>query len=309
MVIRFNGRRMLRPVLLILFLVPAAAVFARDDPADLYLWETRHGAARIYLAGSIHILDEAFYPLPGPMIDAADQADYLVLEADVANIDPQVINTLILNTGMYLDGSTLADHIPPKTWKRAVETAAENGLTEEQVMYMKPWLLGITLAAMSEALAGYDSALGMELYFSGEYPDLEILELEGTVRQLEFFSGLSGKDQLLLLESALDDSIDRKQMIIDILDAWKRGDDAAMNSLLDLSAGTSRSLNRRMITDRNRGIAERILELTGDSESVFLVLVGAAHFVGEQSLPTLLEESGLELQRIRSDGSCSPGDP
>ena len=53
-------------------------------------------------------------------------------------------------------------------------------------------------------------------------------------------------------------------------------------------------------------MVRRILEFTGNSDSTYLVLVGTAHYLGDQNLPSLLAGEGLRVERIYSDGSAVP---
>ncbi len=300
------GRMTMLP-LVILFVHSVVVVLpAEEIPQRLFLWETWSGEAHIYLAGSIHILNEDFYPLPDPINHAVEQSDFLILEADVSSMNPEEINTLIVQYGMYRDGSDLADHIPEKLYDDVVSYSIDHGLTENQIRLMRPWLLSLTLQALSEVFAGYDASLGMEMVLADRFESEQIMELEGAAFQVRILSSLSHSDQLILLESVLDESVEQRQQMINILDAWKNGEDRIIQELIDDLDDIAHSLNRKLITERNIRMVDRILDMTGERTGTYFVLVGTAHFVGEEGLPSLLIRRGLPMNRVLNDGSTTP---
>ncbi len=87
----------------------------------------------------------------------------------------------------------------------------------------------------------------------------------------------------------------------DLISAWERGDDAALEEILFRAMRDAPELEifyERVMFDRNERMAELLTELGRDARLRFVV-VGAAHLVGERGIPSLLASRGFELEKVR----------
>ena len=298
-----------------LFLLPLLIVLWSPIPAadgggahPLYLWRASRNGTVVHLLGSIHILPESFYPFPAVVLEVIEEAEVLVLEADPRNADA-FLNEDLLERSLYRDGTTIADHVPPKLLDRVLQILEDSGMYREAAMMMRPWLLALTLEAAAyegpgNGAEGADPALGMEMAVLSMLPDAEVVELEGIPFQLELFSGLPEKEQIAMLESAVDHSRDPAVLLAEAVEAWKAGDPQAMESVMadGDSSGRSRAFERRLITERNRGMAETIGAMEFEDGKDYLVIVGSGHFYGEEGLPALLREEGFLVEQVDSEG-------
>ena len=57
------------------------------------------------------------------------------------------------------------------------------------------------------------------------------------------------------------------------------------------------AFNRQLLDDRNGAMAEKIAGYL-EGEGTYFVLIGAAHFIGEQGIVARLERRGIEGQRV-----------
>ena len=59
-----------------------------------------------------------------------------------------------------------------------------------------------------------------------------------------------------------------------------------------------RPLYKRLVTDRNTGMAQRIDAMLRKSKKVHLIVVGALHLVGREGLVPLLRGKGYALKQL-----------
>jgi len=55
---------------------------------------------------------------------------------------------------------------------------------------------------------------------------------------------------------------------------------------------------RSIVVQRNKDWVARIAELLDDTED-YLIIVGAMHLIGDDGVPALLRQKGLEVRQLR----------
>ncbi len=276
-----------------------------DTPHPLYLWRYQSDSATVYLAGSIHILKSTLYPLAAPLDAAFRSATHLVLEVDPTSISPEEMQMKVMQAGLLPDSQTLRDVLPRALHNRLGERLLSYGVDINTVQHMNPAMLMNQLVLFRLMALGYDSALGLERYFTARSGNRQILELESVDQQLELLFGQSMPTQVQLLRDALDQEPDIEPMMADMITAWLSGADEQFLELFGEQAGESdlaKAFNQQLLDDRNRGMAEKIkgyLRGTG----TYFVLVGAAHFIGDNGVVALLQQQQIEGTRIMSNAA------
>ena len=152
---------------------------------------------------------------------------------------------------------------------------------------------------------GYSPQFGMEQYFTAKKGTRPILELESIDAQLELLFDQPLATQVQLLKDTLDQEAELEPLLAGMLRAWLSGADAEFLRLFEQQAGQSelaRAFNRRLLDERNIGMARKVEEyLSG--QGTYFVLVGAAHLVGAKGIVSLLAKQGLNGTRILSDAA------
>ena len=95
------------PVLALL--LAGLPAFAAENAHPLSMWQIDGASNSIYLLGSIHMLREKDHPLPSAIYDAYSQAEALIMEIDMDDIDPVADQALANDLGLIQDGRTLPD--------------------------------------------------------------------------------------------------------------------------------------------------------------------------------------------------------
>jgi uncharacterized protein YbaP (TraB family) len=125
----------------------------------------------------------------------------------------------------------------------------------------------------------------------------EILGFETVEQQLGYLDGLSLEAQRELLMQTLTESAAIREIMDDLILAWRSGDiDYLEQALLDDVSGYP-ELYDAIVADRNRLWVDTIDELLDDGQD-YLVIVGALHLVGEDGVPRLLEQRGVRIMQM-----------
>lgn len=281
------------------FLVVANA-YAENDKA--FFWQVTSARASVYLMGSIHFADKSFYPLRQEIVDVFEKSDALVVELDINNIDHNAYHRLLLEKGMYKDGSTIKDVISDKTWLQLEQVLEKLHISYEDVKSYKPGILVLTLAAMQVMQMGFDPELGIDAYFLNkavsDVSAKKIIELETLEQQVNLFLNIAN-GELLLKESlySLDES---ESMMAEMVRYWKTGDKEKMNKLLFEDAvneyPTFSAIYDSLIYQRNDQMVSKIDQMLKQQGSYFVV-VGSGHLIGEKGIVNVLQEKGYDVKR------------
>ncbi|MBN3038441.1 MAG: TraB/GumN family protein [Candidatus Omnitrophica bacterium] len=265
------------------------------------LWSVHDGPKTSYILGSIHVANQTIYPLNSEIEEAFEQADTLVVEADVAALDKSLIQSLMAREGVYSDNSTLASHLSIGTYKFVRDELEQMGLSFEQFNMYRPWLLAITITNMKLAQMGYEHKWGLESYFLEKARgELEVVELEGSEEQIKFFAGLSEPLQELFLFHTIVDLRTLEEEMDTLISAWKQADIETIDRLL--TKGIRKHPELELIYDilicqRSEKMYSVIKQLLQDENSYFII-VGVAHLIGEKSIIRLLRNNGYRVEKF-----------
>lgn len=272
---------------------------AAETGARGFLWQVEHDGNTVYLVGSMHVADDSFYPLRAEFEEAFAEADYLGVEIDLTKAEDEQQQRLMLEKGMYTDGTTLKDHISADTYAKLGEALEKFGLEPNALDIFKPWVAEVMISNLQMTVSGYDATAGIDLYFSQKAIErnIPILELESYESQLGMLSGFSLELQEKNLNTILDHFELLDQEIHQMAEMWKTGNE---EQLLELTGSMEEEpeYHQAMLVDRNIEMAEKIdgYLKNGNNEEYFIV-VGAAHYLGDYGIIKLLEDKGYTVVR------------
>jgi len=265
----------------------------------------------VWLFGSIHVGREDYYPLPDYVLNAFDGADALAVEADIVafeqDMDQQVQALMPL---VYMDGSSIKDHISPELYDRAVE-ALEGLDTYMSALDMYcPALWSSLIDSLLIEQLGADSSLGIDRHLleRAKEAQKEILEIESAESQYQMLADFSDEVQALMLEGSVEmyqDPDAARGDLKEMMDLWASGDEQAFAAYLagsdeDMTAEEKElyeEYDRAMLTNRNLSMAEHADGALLSGKEVF-ICVGAAHVIGEGSITQLLAQWGYTVENI-----------
>ena len=282
--------RLLLPFLL--FLQATAA------PA-LPLWELAGTDNRIMVLGSIHFLRGADYPLAPEIMRAFTEADVVVMEIDMDDLDPLASAQVIATLARDPAGRQLPELLGTSAWKSAAAGARELGLDPELLKPFEPWYAAIIVTQLRLAQLGFDQSLGVESSLAADAAreGKEIRGLETLEDQLGMLDGLSAGAQRAFLQQTLEEAAEVADIAGDMVRAWRAGDVRALDENLLSGVREQPELYRALILERNRRFAEAIAELADDGKD-YLVVVGALHLVGPDSVLHMLDRKGIGAKQV-----------
>ncbi|MEC0254813.1 TraB/GumN family protein [Paenibacillus lautus] len=264
-----------------------------------FMWEVESNGNTVYLVGSMHIADDSFYPLRPEFEEAFAEADYLGVEIDISKAADEEQQKLIMDLGMYQDGTTLKDHVSSETYAKLGEILKQSGMQPNALDAFKPWVAETTISSLKSVKAGYDASAGIDLYFIQKAIErkVPILELETYESQLGMFDNFSKELQEKNLNTALDNFDVLDESVNQMAEMWKTGNDEQLLEFTNSISGDE-EYNKAMLIDRNIGMADKIdgYLKNGKNEEYFIV-VGSAHYLGEHGIVKLLKDKGYTVVR------------
>lgn len=267
-----------------------------------FFWKAEKNGNTVYMLGSIHLGIEEFYPLNSKIMKAFNESQYLAVEADILNLNPLEFQQTVLEKAVYDDGSTIEDHISKELYKKLTDIFVSYGADMNEIKYLKPWYLSMSLDSLKSTDPKYKAELGIDHYFLSKAGNKKIIELEGAEFQINMLSGFSEDVQIKLLEDSL--NADRTaDGLAPLIKAWQTSDDAAIEKLLFTVPDNSpeyKAYMTEMFDNRNIGMANKIEKyLTGSTKGTYFVVVGAGHYFGDMSIIKLLENKGLKIEKLQ----------
>lgn len=291
---------MIRGAALCCALLAASAALRADEHA-LPLWQLEGIENRVYLLGSVHLLRASDYPLPAEIYAAYEDAEALVMELDMDDLDPAAAVALAAELGVIAGDGSLAELLGAAGYEQARTLAAAANIPLEQFGQTEPWLAALSVEQLALSRLGFDASLGLEDHLTerARADGKEIVGLETLREQLGLLDELPLDVQRRLLLRTLEDSIELDELIDDVIRAWRVGDLTALEDAMLADVLELPELYAALIVGRNRRFAAEIAALLDDSDD-YLVVIGTLHMVGEDGLPRMLAERGhraVQLER------------
>ncbi|AMN46110.1 hypothetical protein ACG33_03090 [Steroidobacter denitrificans] len=275
---------------------PAASRHAEHEPQHT-LWSVKGRRNTLYLLGSIHFLppDE---PLPAAIEAAYAQADRLVMEIDIGNLDLQDMQQSLLELGLLPPGRSLEQQLGPQAHAAVATAARELELDPALLNPLRPWLAAMTLIQQHFARRGLESRAGIEqrLAARARRDQKPVTGLETLRQQLSYLANLPETLQIEFLMYSVADFERMDRDLDELLSAWRQGDIQTLERLLAEGFAAYPELYRPLTIERNHRWVTDIEALLEDEQD-YLVIVGALHLVGPESVVALLRSRGHVLQR------------
>jgi uncharacterized protein YbaP (TraB family) len=279
--------------------VIAAALPAGFATADPAAWRVGgKSGGEVVLLGSMHVLRPSDYPLP-PAVDAlVDGADGIVMEIDLDDVDAAAQQRIVFEA-MLPQGTVLADVIDEDVYAQVELEMRELGVELKQLEHFEPWFLAITALDLGMRKIGFQPERGVEQYVLGRAraAGKEIVGLETLAFQIGLFDALPREQQQAMLEQTLAEIDEGAAVLGEMVTAWRAGELESLSAeLLDEFAGFP-GLYETLVTKRNTAWVPPLERMLTDGRR-HLVVVGALHLVGPDSVIELLEQRGHDVERL-----------
>ena len=246
--------RALSCLIVLLVAVPASG----QTPAQPAIWQLNGPSADVLLLGSVHLLRESDYPLPGNIMAALERSECLVFELDIDDLDPLASQSLIQSLGRTPEGVSLEDILGPSTYARAAERSGELGIELDLLADFKPWFAALTIMNLQLMRMGFSPGLGLDQQLAAlaSAKGKEVLGLESMEFQLALFDDLPDAVQVQLLMQTLDEAEQLEEQMGILVEAWREGQTDVLARELGNSFADYPDLYRSLVTDRNEAWAD-----------------------------------------------------
>lgn len=284
----------LRRLSLLILLAFASSAWAADSH-PLWSFQGKHNT--VYLLGSIHVLSPS-EQLPAVVDQAYKEAEVLVMEVDMDDLDPLAAQQAALQYGLLPENESLADHLDAATAAK-LETAI-SGLGVPSAMFnrFRPWLAAITLTQLQLLKLGLNPQSGVEQRFVAKAAadGKEIQGLETLEEQLGLLANLPPRLQVSFLTQTIEEGEQLEREVDTMLNAWRTGDGRALEKYLERAMREHPDIYKPLTVDRNRRWMSRLESIANERDD-YLVIVGVLHLVGDDGVVDMLERRGYRVRQ------------
>ena len=161
---------------------------------------------------------------------------------------------------------------------------------------MRPWLAAVTVELLPLQRAGFNPADGVDVALKAEAVKLgkPVKGFETLDQQFHYFADLAPQDELDYFNESLDESADGLKLMTKVEHAWEAGDVKTIAKTLN--DDMPRRVYETLLVKRNEAFARQILQRM-QTPGVILVVVGAGHLAGPDSVQAKLQQMGLRVGR------------
>ena len=265
----------------------------RGRPA-LWVIEDVQGRPAGWLFGTIHALPaEAQWESPA-LDDALSGAGVLIVE--VTDLDQDRISATLSRIAADEPTAPLRKRLRPGAARHVLAAFARDGADLAQYDRLETWAIALALARAPNSAAS--TTRGVDRALLTRFAGRPVGELEGAERQLAVFDDLGEAEQQAMLAAVLAERDDPATRTGSLPEAWLKGDMAAIEQATRTGLLSEPALYEALLARRNAAWIVSIARLV-DRGRRPLVAVGAAHMVGPDGLPALLEARGYRVRRIQ----------
>ncbi|NNF66020.1 MAG: TraB/GumN family protein [Gammaproteobacteria bacterium] len=289
-----------RHFFLALFVTAWLAAACATPPAGSHiLWQIEGDTNTVYLLGSVHLLREDDYPLPAIYDQVYADAETLVMELDMDDLDPVRLQQYMIRTGMPEDGQTLQQLMGEAEWNKALNTASSLDINLELFNNTEPWLAALSIVELEMLKLGFDPTLGVEYHFLQRARDdsKPIEGLESAEEQIAVFDNLPIDVQLRFLLKTLEDIETIEEGLDTLIGAWRSGNLVVMQDELIKGFNGFPGVYDALVVKRNAEWTEKLDELL-DARDDYLIIVGALHLIGPDSVIEQLRSRGYKTRQL-----------
>ncbi|MEB4675031.1 TraB/GumN family protein [Enterobacteriaceae bacterium G50] len=235
------------------------------------------GGRELHLVGSIHMGTRDMSPLPPKLIKKLQQADALIVEADISGNEAPFDNLPVC--------APLAERLTATQLSALEKLADEQGLPLARFDTQPLWQIAMVMQATQAQKLGLrpDYGIDYQLLQAARQASLPIQELEGASSQIELLLQLPDNG-LALLEDTLTHWHTNARLLQVMIGWWLEQPPTDRNSPLPNTF--SQSLYDVLMVQRNQAWRDTLLALPPGR---YVVAVGALHLYGEGNLPQMLK--------------------
>ncbi len=281
-----------------IILIITLFIFAIPALAKSPLWKVSKGDDHLFIGGTIHMLGKNDYPLPAEFEHIYSQSEQLVFETDMAKLQLPETQMKMIQLMSYQDGSTIKDHLSPKTYQALADFAGKSGLPIKMIERFKPGMTSTMLTILELKKLGVDAEGVDSFYNKKAKKDSKTLgKLETVDEQMSFLASLGEKNPDEFISYTLRDIKQLPKLFSDMKRAWKTGD---IRKLAHIGVAPMKKdfpdTYQNLIVKRNKAWVPQI-EAMIKTKEIEMILVGVLHLAGSDSVLSQLKTLGYTIEQ------------
>jgi uncharacterized protein YbaP (TraB family) len=249
-----------------------------------------------YLYGTIHIINDEDYFLPGGTLSAIDQSEKIVFEIDMAEMNDISKQLGLLKDAFMKDGLTLKDLLTDEEYKIVGDHFKKIGMPLFLFERIKPMFLTVFASGdldPQDLQSGKIKSYEMEFYDIATRSDKAVGGLETIEFQMSIFDSIPYQDQANMLVESIKVADTEGDQFKEMIDVYKRQDLNAMQSMFEEEDTGLQGYEDILLVKRNQNWIPIMAEMMKEQTAFFAV--GAGHLGGKYGVIQLLKEAGYTL--------------
>ncbi len=286
--------------------LPKPAKPAKPAPQGI-VYKVEGGKAPMYLCGSIHLMQKQDFPLPEAYEAAFKQSQRLIMEVPPEDMDPVAMQPVLMKYALLKEGS-LEDQLEPATFKALQAWAKEKEVPLAALAKFQPWLVALTVSQQAYEDFGMKADRGIDVYFKNklEQEKKTCTGLETMDDQFRLLSGFSLKIQDQMILQSINEAKEANAELTKLLEAWRAGDTAALAETMAEGFADVPEVEKILLQDRNARWVPKVKQMLTEATPT-MVLVGAGHLCGKDSLVELLRKEGFVVTQVKTEQAVQVG--
>ncbi|AHM72728.1 TraB/GumN family protein [Yersinia hibernica] len=238
---------------------------------------TLPGGRHFHLVGSIHMGTEGMFPLPHELLNKLNQANALIVEADITETTPPFGNDNL--------SPPLIDRLSEEDYQQLLQRCEELDSDPQFMALLPAWQVALMLQARQAQRLGLRGEYGIDyqLLKAAAAQEKTVIELEGAQMQLDLLATLPDNG-MSLLKDTLTHWHTNARLLQTMMGWWL--EHRPVNDLATLAPTFSQGLYDVLMIQRNKRWQQQLEQLPAGH---YVVAVGALHLYGEGNLPELLK--------------------
>ena len=276
-----------------------SAAAATQGPGSPAMWTIADEDTTLYLFGTVHLLKPETEWRTDRFNTAFAASDKLVTEVDTESPEGlAAIQALMAKRGLLTDGQTLTGILDDEQETQVADALETVGLSLAAIDPLQPWFAGLNLSILQIQKSGYSPDSGVETILAAEAKEagMSFGYLETAEQQLDALAGGTLEEQIESLVFTAETLDLGTEVLGALVDEWADGDLAGLGEIIaDPSSIGGEDAYQRLLTDRNANWVPQIRAML-DAPGTVMIAVGAAHLAGPDSVVSMLQAEGVEVQ-------------
>ncbi len=263
------------------------------------VFKVEGGKAPMFLCGSVHLMQEQDFPLPAAYETAFKQSQRVVMEVPPDEMDPAKAQPALMKYAVIKDGK-LEEKLSADTYKILQDWAKEKGVPLAGLVQFKPWLIALTITQHAYEESGMKADRGIDVYFRNRLEQEKKLGtgLETMDEQFRLLGGFSEVMQDQMVVQAIHEAKEAKEELAKLLEAWRAGDTEVVAKTMTESFAELPEMEKVLLRDRNLRWLPKVKQMLTEATPT-MMLVGAGHLCGAESLVALLRKEGFVVTQVK----------